>query len=119
MRALLALIAAATAIALAAPGHADPGVVEAGSVEASAAETPAFIAALREVGITFADPAQAVAAGQAVCDLAANGESGLELLTDLRNANPALTINGAAQFAAIAAKAYCPHQLAPAGKSAK
>ncbi|OBH19889.1 DUF732 domain-containing protein [Mycolicibacter terrae] len=113
MRTVLAPLAAIAAIALAAPGHADPGVVEASAVDPSE-----FITALHQVGITFADPAQAVAAGQAVCGLVANGETGLELLTDLREANPALTINGAAQFAAIAAKTYCPQQLTPA-KSAK
>lgn len=119
MRVLLTPIVAATAIVLAAPGHADPDVVEAGSIDTSANQTSTFIASLREVGITFTDPEQAVSAGQAVCGLAANGESGLELLTDLRDANPALTINGAAQFAAIAARSYCPHQLAPATKPAK
>lgn len=115
----VAIVLAATAIVAAAPGHAEPGAVEAGSVDGSANETPAFIASLHELGIAFTDPEQAVAAGKAVCNLAANGESGLELLTDLRNANPALTINGAAQFAAIAARSYCPQQLAPAGKSGK
>lgn len=113
MRLLLAPLLAVTAIAIAVPGHADPGVVEANAVDPTE-----FITALHQVGITFDDPSQAVAAGQAVCGLAANGETGLELLTDLRAANPALTINGAAQFAAIAAKTYCPHQLAPAKSAA-
>lgn len=119
MKTLLTGLIAVPAILLSAPGHAEPGVVEAGSVEAGAVETPVFLAALREAGIAFADPQQAVAAGQAVCGLAATGESSLELLTDIRAANPALTINGAAQFATIAARSYCPQQLAPAGKSAK
>lgn len=119
MKLFFAPLIAMTAIVLAAPGHAEPGVVEAGSVEASAAETPAFIAALHAVGISFADPAQAVEAGKAVCGLAESGETGLELLTDLRNANPALTINDAARFATIAAKSYCPQQLAAASKSTK
>jgi hypothetical protein len=124
MKLFFAPLVAAPVIVLAAPAVAEPGAVEASAVEASAAEagaaeTPAFLASLRQVGIAFADPAQAVAAGQAVCGLVANGESGLELLTDLRNANPSLSINGAAQFATIAARAYCPQQLEPAGKSAK
>ena len=119
MRVLLGLIGAAAAIIVAAPGHAEPGATVVGAVDASPDETATFIAALRTAGISFADPEQAVAAGQAVCGLVANGESGLELLTDLRNANPALTINGAAQFAAIAARSYCPHQLEAAGKPAK
>ncbi|MEO6795040.1 MAG: DUF732 domain-containing protein [Mycobacterium sp.] len=114
MRLLLAPLLWATAIVLAAPGSAEPGVVEAREVD-----THEFITSLHQVGISFTDPEQAVAAGQAVCGLAANGESGLELLTDIHNANPALTINGAAQFAAIAAKSYCPEQLEKSGKSAK
>lgn len=113
MRIFFAPLVAIAAVALAAPAHAEPGVVE-----ASAVDPTEFITSLHQVGISFADPAQAVAAGQAVCGLAANGETGIELLTDLRNANPALTINGAAQFATIAAKSYCPHQL-EAAKSAK
>lgn len=114
MRLLLAPLLATTAVILAAPGYAEPGVVEAREVDPSE-----FIASLHQVGISFTDPQQAVAAGQAVCGLAANGESGIELLTDLRNANPELTINGAAQFATIAAKSYCPEQLEKPGKSAK
>lgn len=114
MRLSFAPLAAAAAIVLAAPGHAEPGVVEANAVDPGE-----FITSLRQVGIAFTDPEQAITAGKAVCGLAANGETGLELLNDLRNANPALTINGAAQFAAIAARSYCPQQLAPAGGSAK
>ena len=98
MRVLLGLIGAAAAIIVAAPGHAEPGATVVGAVDASPDETATFIAALRTAGISFADPEQAVAAGQAVCGVVANG---------------------AAQFAAIAARSYCPHQLEAAGKPAK
>ena len=37
--------------------------------------------------------------------------SGLHLIKHLQENNPALTENGAAQFATISAKAYCPRQL--------
>lgn len=114
MKALLAAMTAVPALMLAAPAHAEPDAVEASAVDAHE-----FLASLRQVGISVTDPEQAVAAGKAVCGLAANGESGLELLTDLRNANPALTINGAAQFAAISARSYCPQQLSAGGGSGK
>jgi hypothetical protein len=63
------------------------------------------------VGIGFADPAQAVNAGQAVCGCLHNGMGGLHLIQHLQESNPSLTENGAAQFATISAKAYCPKQL--------
>ena len=64
----------------------------------------AFLADLHKVGIGFADPAQAVSAGQAVCAHIHNGMSGLHLIKHLQENNPALTENGAAQFATISAK---------------
>jgi hypothetical protein len=36
---------------------------------------------------------------------------GLHLIQHLQESNPALTESGAAQFATISAKAYCPKQL--------
>ena len=70
-----------------------------------------FIADLQKVGIGFSDPAQAVSAGQAVCGRLHNGMGGLHLIQHLQENNPALTESGAAQFATISAKAYCPKQL--------
>ncbi|MEB3068419.1 DUF732 domain-containing protein [[Mycobacterium] vasticus] len=102
--------AAAAAIGLAAPGHATPGVIE-----VSAVERAEFIEALHQVGISFADPAQAVAVAEAECGLAANGETSLELLNDVTEANPGLSVADAARFTAIAAKFYCPHQLEGGG----
>ncbi|EUA35476.1 hypothetical protein I552_6278 [Mycobacterium xenopi 3993] len=46
-----------------------------------------------------------------MCGLIDNGESGLEVLKDLKTTNPGFTTDGAAQFAAIAARSYCPQQL--------
>jgi hypothetical protein len=37
--------------------------------------------------------------------------SGLHLLKHLQETNPSLNENGAAQFATISAKSYCPQQL--------
>ncbi|WAJ46690.1 DUF732 domain-containing protein [Mycobacterium sp. Aquia_216] len=103
-------------IVIAAPAHAIPGEDE----EATDENNEVFIADLSKVGISFKDPDQAVAAGKAVCGLLSRGVSGLQLLNDLRDNNPALTTNGAAQFATISAKSYCPRQLdGSAGSSVK
>ena len=45
----------------------------------------AFLAALGNAGITVPDPGQAIASAQAVCGLMRNGETGLQVLTDVRN----------------------------------
>ncbi|OBJ23527.1 hypothetical protein A5739_14415 [Mycobacterium colombiense] len=116
MKLLLALLGVLLAIVTAVPAHAMPGEDEAAGDD----NNEAFIADLHTVGISFQDPGQAVSAGKAVCGLLARGVSGLQLLNDLRDNNPALTTNGAAQFATISAKAYCPRQLdASAGPGAK
>ena len=107
MKTLLALLGVSLGIILAAPVHADPGVEQPPSNE----NNGAFLADLKKVGIGFTDPNQAISAGQAVCGCIHNGMSGLHLLKHLQESNPALTESGAAQFATISAKAYCPRQL--------
>ncbi|ORA80388.1 hypothetical protein BST28_09665 [Mycolicibacter kumamotonensis] len=100
-----ALMAGGLAIAIAgaaAPAQADPQ---------GADNDTAFIASLRQSGITFAGEGQAIAAARAVCGLINNGEPALQVVRDLQSDNAALTLDGAAQFAAIAANAYCPAQL--------
>jgi len=114
MKLLIVPIIAAAALVLAAPGHADPE-----AVEVSAVDSTEFITSLRQVGIVFDSPAHAVAAAEALCGLAANGESSLELLNDVTEANPDLSVADAARFAAIAAKTYCPHQLTKGGGGSK
>ncbi|MEZ0365421.1 DUF732 domain-containing protein [Mycobacterium sp. pUA109] len=112
MRTLLAPFGVATMIALAVPAHADPGV-DGGTPDAS------FLASLRAAGLTYSDPTQAISAAQTVCGLIGRGESGLQVLKDLKTTNPAITTDGAAQFAALSAQFYCPQQLTPndGGKS--
>jgi len=105
MKLLLALLSVPMGIVVMVPAHAEPGVEDAPAAD------DFFLSALRQTGISFNDAGQAIAAGQAVCGLVDRGESGLQLLNDLRTQNPALTINGAAQFATISAKSYCPQQL--------
>jgi hypothetical protein len=107
MRSLFAVLGVSLGLILAVPAHSEPGIDEPATDE----NNGSFIADLQKVGIGFADPAQAVNAGQAVCGCLHNGMGGLHLIQHLQESNPSLTENGAAQFAAISAKAYCPTQL--------
>jgi uncharacterized protein DUF732 len=106
MRMLLAVLGVATVIGLAAPAYCDPG--DEGGDDAG------FLSALRQVGITYRSPDQAVGAGKAVCTCLNNGESGLELVHDVEAHNPGFDMENASDFAMISAKFYCPHQLAKA-----
>lgn len=107
MRLVLALLGLTTLIAFAAPARGEPGPDD--GVNAG------FLASLRNAGISFSNADEAVAAGEAVCGLIGNGESGLQVLKDLKTTNPGITTDGAAQFAAIAARSYCPQQLTTGG----
>jgi hypothetical protein len=100
---LLAVLSVSTAIGFAAPAYADPG--ETGGDDAG------FLSALKQVGISYPNPAQAVGAGRSVCGCLNNGESGLELVHDLKTRNPGFTMEDASDFAMISAKYYCPQQL--------
>jgi Protein of unknown function (DUF732) len=93
-------------VGLAAPAYADPddpGVDDAG-----------FLAALRQAGFNYSDPAQAITSGKAVCTCLNNGESGLELVHDVKTHNPGMDMENASSFAMIAAKFYCPQHLSQA-----
>jgi Protein of unknown function (DUF732) len=107
VRPLLAVVGILMGIVFAVPAHSEPGVEDPPSDE----NNGTFLADLKKVGIGYSDPAQAISAGQAVCGCIHNGMSGLHLLKHLQESNPALTENGAAQFATISAKSYCPRQL--------
>ena len=100
LRLWAALLATAAMLSFAAPAHGDP-----------AGDDAAFLAALRNAGITVPNPAQAITSAQAVCGLMRNGETGLQVLTDVHNQNPGLTLDGAALFTAIASNTYCPEHL--------
>ncbi|OBK96746.1 hypothetical protein A5645_07980 [Mycobacterium asiaticum] len=100
MRLRSALLAVAALVAFAAPAQADP-----------TGDDAAFLAALANAGISVPNPAQAIASAQAVCGLMRNGETGLQVLTDVKKQNPALTLDGAALFTAIASNSYCPEHL--------
>jgi Protein of unknown function (DUF732) len=107
MKSLFVILGVTLGLVLAVPAQAEPGLDEPAADE----NNGSFLADLNKVGIGFADPAQAVSAGQAVCGCLHNGMGGLHLIQHLQESNPALTESGAAQFATISAKAYCPKQL--------
>lgn len=106
MRLLLALFGVSVMIGLAAPAYADP--------DPAPADDAGFLAALQQAGITYPSPAQAIGSAQAVCTCLNNGESGLELVHDVKTHNPGFTMDAASQFALISAKYYCPHHLSKA-----
>lgn len=109
IRSVLSVLGVAAVIGGAAPAYAEPDTGD--DAAAAAAADAAFLAALRSAGLNFAGGDQAVVVGHAVCSMANNGETGLQVVKQLTADNPGLSMDGAAQFAAIAANAYCPHHL--------
>ena len=94
-------------IGFAAPAYADPSPEPDG-------DDARFLAALHQAGFSFASPDSAVQAGRAVCSCLNNGESGLELVHDVKIHNPGMDMEMASNFAMISAKFYCPHHLSKA-----
>jgi hypothetical protein len=109
MKRLLALLGVCTMIGLAAPAYADPD--DGGAPPPNDA---GFLADLRHAGITYSDPGKAIASGKAVCSCLDNGESGLELVHDVKAHNPGFDMEAASQFAVLSAKYYCPHHIGQA-----
>ncbi|MEB4210016.1 DUF732 domain-containing protein [Mycobacterium sp. 94-17] len=107
MKALLAVLGVSAMIGLAAPAYADTPPEPDG-------DDDGFVAALQQAGFSFSSPASAAVAGRAVCSCLNNGESGLELVHDVKAHNPGMDMEMASNFALLSAKYYCPHQLAKA-----
>lgn len=103
MRIVLSVLSVAAVIGCAAPAYADPDPGDGGD--------GAFLTALRAAGLTFASNDQAIVAGHAVCSMANNGETGLQVVKQLTADNPGLPMDAAAKFAAVSANAYCPQHL--------
>ncbi len=99
MRLLLALTSVAVVIGLAAPAHADIN------------NDQDFLADLIQADITYQDPEHAITAAKSVCEALDGGESAAEIVTELRNRNPAFQGAGAAKFTTLAAAHYCPKYL--------
>lgn len=102
MKVLIALLGTFAAIALAALAHAEPE-----------GDDAAFLANLGNSGITYSSPGAVIASAKAVCGLMGRGETGLQVVSDIKEQNPGMTLDAAATFAALASSAYCPHHLAP------
>lgn len=98
------IVAVVAMIALAAPAYGEPE-----------GDDAAFLAALNNTGITYSSPSQAIASAKAVCGLMSKGETGLQVVHDIRDQNPGMSLDAAAKFAAIASNAYCPEHLTPKG----
>ena len=104
MRMLLAIFGISTTIqGLAAPAYADPGD--------PSGDDAGFQLLCNKSASSSPSPAAAVGAGKAVCGCLNNGESGLELVHDVKIRNAGFTMEDASDFAMIAAKFYCPQQL--------
>lgn len=107
MKSLLATLGVCAMIGFAAPAYADPTPLPEG-------DDAGFLAALRQAGINYSNPQQAITSGKAVCACLTNGESGLELVHDVKTHNPGFDMENAANFAMIASKFYCPEELSKA-----
>jgi hypothetical protein len=92
------LVTAAALVGVAAPAHAD-GMDD------------QFLAALQASGVTYPDPARAIAAGKWVCQEVGQGTQMVDVVKTVQDRNPGLREDNAAKFAAIAATAYCPGSL--------
>ena len=108
MRRLLPLLGVAAMIGLAAPAYADPPATPA------AVTTRASSPHCDKVGITYASPAQPSRPAGRCATCLNNGESGLELVHDVKTHNPGMDMENASNFAMIAAKFYCPQHLSKA-----
>lgn len=74
----------------------------------------AFLDSLHAAGITYSRMDLVIATAEAVCKLVRSGQSGPQILANLRSSNPGLAPEQGGQFLAIAIRSYCPDQLGPA-----
>jgi len=102
MRFFVMLAGFAAVLGVAAPAQADPG---------SSGPDASFLAALNKAGITYQDPAVAVAVGKHACELMDQGNPEAGVIKSVSSSNPGFTGDGAAQFTMIAASAYCPQHM--------
>jgi Protein of unknown function (DUF732) len=110
MKLLLAVASAVVMIGTAVPAYADDGN-DGGDIS----NDKAFLAELRQAGLTYQDPDNAVTAAKSVCQLLDDGKSAAEIITELRNRNPSFQGTAAGKFTALAAAAYCPEYMTGAG----
>jgi Protein of unknown function (DUF732) len=111
MKLLLAVASAVVMIGIALPAYADDG--DGGDIS----NDKAFLAELRQAGVSYQDPDNAVTAAKSVCQLVDDGKSVAEIITELRNRNPSFQGTAAAKFTALAADHYCPDYMTGGGLS--
>ena len=109
MKRLLMLTSAAAMIAVAAPAYADP----------QSDPDADFLSQLRAAGLTYQDPAAAIAVAKDVCALVDKGTPDTEIVKNLQLRNPGFTGDGAAKFTTLAAGEYCPKYLTGQGRPPK
>jgi hypothetical protein len=109
MKLLLAVASAVVMIGIAAPAYADDGD------DGDRSNDKDFLAELRQVGVSYYDPENAVTAAKSVCQLVDDGKSVSEIITELRNRNPSFQGTSAAKFTALAAAHYCPQYMSGGG----
>jgi Protein of unknown function (DUF732) len=102
MRFLVIFASFAVVLGVATPAQADPG---------SSGPDASFLAALTQAGITYQDPADAVAVAKKACALMDQGSPQAGVIKSVSSSNPGFTVDGAAQFTMIAASAYCPQHM--------
>jgi Protein of unknown function (DUF732) len=100
MRLLVALASVAAVISFAAKAQADPSASDA-----------TFIAALKNAGITYQNPTDAVAIGRRACELMGQGHAEADVIKSMTQANPGLTDDVATRFTHIAEATYCPQHF--------
>jgi hypothetical protein len=86
------------------------------AVSAYADPTPAndadFLTNLTAAGLTYQDPAQAIAVAKGVCQLVDTGTPAPDIEKDLQLRNPSFSGNAATNFIILATGEYCPKYLA-------
>jgi hypothetical protein len=109
MKRLLMLLSVPTMIVVAAPAYADP----------PPNNDADYLQQLTAAGLSYQDPAQAVAVAKNVCQLVDKGTPDTDIEQNLRLHNPSFSGNGAAKFITLAAGEYCPKYLTGEGRPPK
>jgi hypothetical protein len=103
MKRLLMLVGVATMTIVAAPAYADPPSPPNNDAD--------FVQQLHAAGLTYQDPAKAVAVAKNVCDLVDKGTPQTDIEQNLQSQNPSFSASGVKQFEMLAASEYCPKNL--------
>ncbi|HEX4391676.1 MAG TPA: DUF732 domain-containing protein [Mycobacterium sp.] len=97
------LVGVATMTIVAAPAYADPPSPPNNDAD--------FVQQLHAAGLTYQDPAKAVAVAKNVCDLVDKGTPQTDIEQNLQSQNPSFSGSGVKKFEMLAASEYCPKNL--------